>query len=356
MNRFEKPTTLVQTIGDTPMIALDKFFHTSPVRVFAKVESYNPGHSMKDRVARHVIETAEREGRLKPGATIVETTSGNTGYSVAMLCAIKGYRCVLAVNSKCAPEKLQVLRALGAEVHVCPASVPPEHPESYYSTGGRLSRENPGSIYINQYFNPMNPEAYYLTAGPEIWEQTEGKVTHFFACSGTGGTVSGIGRYLKEKNPNIEVIGVDAVGSILKKYKETGIIDPAEIQPYRMEGVGKNMIPSATDFSVIDRYVKVNDYESALAARLLPQIEGLMCGYSTGSALCAVIKEIAHLPKDAVPVVLLPDHGERYMSKIFDDEWMNTQDWLNDVTEPVRLHLEELKKTYLSHRNPESIK
>ncbi|MDD4819627.1 MAG: cysteine synthase family protein [Flavobacteriales bacterium] len=356
MNLNDKPTTLVQTIGHTPMIPLDKFFHNSPVRVFAKVESYNPGHSMKDRVARHIIEEAEKDGRLKPGATIVETTSGNTGYSIAMLCALKGYRCILAVNSKCAAEKLQVLRAMGAEVHVCPANVPPTHPESYYSTGARLAKENPGSIYVNQYFNPKNSESYYLSAGPEIWEQTEGKITHFFACSGTGGTVSGIGRYLKEKNPNIEVIGVDAVGSILKKYKETGIIDPNELQPYRMEGVGKNMIPSATDFSVIDRFVKVNDYESALVARLLPQIEGLMCGYSSGSALSAVIKEVFKLPKNAVPVVLLPDHGERYMSKIFDDKWMESQQWLNDVTPEVKAQLNYLKAEYLVFRSVETIK
>ena len=347
MNPKEKPTTLLSTIGNTPIIPLDRFFHNSPVRVYAKIESYNPGHSMKDRVARHVIEEAEKEGLLKPGSTIVETTSGNTGYSLAMICAVKGYKCILAVNSKCAPEKLQVLRAMGAEVHVCPANVAPDHPDSYYCTGARLAKEHPGSIYVNQYFNPKNSESYYMTAGPEIWRQTEGKVTHFFACSGTGGTVSGIGRYLKEQNPNVEVIGVDAVGSILKKYKETGVIDPAELQPYRMEGVGKNMIPSATDFSVIDRFVKVNDFESAHVARTLPLVEGLMCGYSSGAALAAVIKEIGKLPKDAVPVVLLPDHGERYMSKIFDDKWMEAQQWLNDITPEVKDFLDELKKNVI---------
>ena len=300
MSLNDQPTTLLKTIGNTPMIPLDKFFHASPIRIYAKVESYNPGHSMKDRVALHIIEEAERRGELRPGATIVETTSGNTGYSIAMICAIKGYKCIVAVNSKCAQEKLNVLRAMGAEVHVCPANVPPEHPDSYYSTGARLAKEHPGSIYINQYFNPKNAESYYLTAGPEIWKQTNGKVTHFFACSGTGGTISGIGKYLKEQNPAVEVIGVDAVGSILKKYKETGIVDPNELQPYRMEGVGKNMIPSATDFSVIDRFVKVNDFESAHVARMLPLIEGLMCGYSSGAALAAVIKELEHLPADAV--------------------------------------------------------
>lgn len=346
MSLNDQPTTLLKTIGNTPMIPLDKFFHASPIRIYAKVESYNPGHSMKDRVALHIIEEAERSGELRPGATIVETTSGNTGYSIAMTCAIKGYKCIVAVNSKCAQEKLNVLRAMGAEVHVCPANVPPEHPDSYYSTGARLAKEHPGSIYINQYFNPKNAESYYLTAGPEIWKQTNGKVTHFFACSGTGGTISGIGKYLKEQNPAVEVIGVDAVGSILKKYKETGIIDPNELQPYRMEGVGKNMIPTATDFSVIDRFVKVNDFESAHVARMLPLVEGLMCGYSSGAALAAVIKELEHLPADAVPVVLLPDHGERYMTKIFDDRWMQAQEWLNGFTPVVKDFLLELKNTY----------
>ena len=346
MNLNDKPTTLLKTIGNTPMIPLDKFFHLSPIRVFAKVESYNPGHSMKDRVALHIIEEAERRGELRPGSTIVETTSGNTGYSIAMICALKGYKCIVAVNSKCAQEKLNVLRAMGAEVHVCPANVPADHPDSYYCTGARLAKETPGSIYINQYFNPKNAESYYLTAGPEIWNQTEGKITHFFACSGTGGTISGIGKYLKEQNPDVEVIGVDAVGSILKKYKETGEIDPNELQPYRIEGVGKNMIPSATDFSTIDRFVKVNDFESAHVARMLPLVEGLMCGYSSGAAIAAVIKEIASLPKDAVPVVLLPDHGERYMTKIFDDRWMQGQEWLNDFTPSVKDFLEELKETY----------
>lgn len=346
MNLNDKPTTLLKTIGNTPMIPLDKFFHLSPIRVFAKVESYNPGHSMKDRVALHIIEEAERRGELRPGSTIVETTSGNTGYSIAMICALKGYKCIVAVNSKCAQEKLNVLRAMGAEVHVCPANVPADHPDSYYCTGARLAKETPGSIYINQYFNPKNAESYYLTAGPEIWNQTEGKITHFFACSGTGGTISGIGKYLKEQNPDVEVIGVDAVGSILKKYKETGEIDPNELQPYRMEGVGKNMIPSATDFSTIDRFVKVNDFESAHVARMLPLVEGLMCGYSSGAAIAAVIKEIASLPKDTVPVVLLPDHGERYMTKIFDDRWMQGQEWLNDFTPSVKDFLEELKETY----------
>ena len=255
---------------------------------------------------------------------IVETTSGNTGYSLAMIAAIRGYRCILAVTDKSSQDKIDMLRALGAEVHVCPASVAADDPRSYYEVAKRIHKETPNSIYINQYFNPLNTEAHYLSTGREIWEQTAGEITHLVACSGTGGTISGIARYLKEQNPKVQVIGVDADGSLIKKYFDTGEIDKGELHPYYIEGLGKNMIPGALDTSVIDTFIKVNDKESALAAREISRRTGIFCGYTSGSAWVATQKYNQDSPfsPESVVVVVFPDHGSRYMNKIYSDKWL----------------------------------
>jgi cystathionine beta-synthase len=328
---------LLSLIGHTPLVKLSKTTESFRGQFYAKVEAMNPGQSSKDRIALHIIETAEKEGRLKPGDTIVETTSGNTGFSIAMVSAVRGYKCVLAVSSKSSPDKIDMLRAMGAEVHVCPAHVSADDPRSYYEVAKRIHQERPGSIYINQYFNPLNIEAHFRSSGKEIWEQTSGAITHLVACSGTGGTISGIGRYLKEKNPHIKIIGVDAYGSILKKYHETGVVDPNEIYPYRIEGLGKNLIPTATDFSVIDQFVKVTDHESAHMARSISKSEGIFVGYTSGAALQAVkqLSEQGYFSAEDQVVVIFPDHGSRYMSKIYSDEWMIAQGFMEAESKQV---------------------
>ena len=261
--------SLLDLIGNTPLLELKKITKGLKGRFFGKLEAFNAGHSAKDRVAKYVIEDAERKGLLKPGSTIVETSSGNTGYSLAMISALRGYKCIIAISDKSSHDKVEMLQALGAEVHLCPANVAPDDPRSYYEVAKRIHQETPNSIYINQYFNPLNPEAHYQSTGREIWEQTQGEITHVVVCSGTGGTISGIARYLKEQNPKVQVLGVDAYGSAIKKYHDTREFDPAEIYPYKIEGMGKNLIPTATDFDVIDEFVKVTDKEAALTAREL---------------------------------------------------------------------------------------
>ena len=326
-HQIQAHRTILELIGNTPLLQLNTVTKDIPGEFYAKWEAMNPGHSSKDRIAMHIIEQAERLGILTEGATIVETTSGNTGFSVAMVSIIKGYRCILAVSSKSSKDKIDMLRAMGAEVHVCPAHVSADDPRSYYQVAKRLHEENKGSIYINQYFNQLNIDAHYQSTGPEIWEQTGGSITHLVACSGTGGTISGTARYLKEQNPNIRIIGVDAYGSVLKKYHETGEFDAEEIYPYRIEGLGKNLIPDATDFEIIDAFVKVNDEDSAHAAREVSRSEGIFVGYTSGAAIQA-IKQIAQrgeFNKDSKVVVIFPDHGSRYMSKIYDDQWMLEQ-------------------------------
>ncbi|ATA67492.1 cystathionine beta-synthase [Capnocytophaga cynodegmi] len=321
---------VLELMGNTPLVSLEKITKNLKGRYFAKVEAFNPGHSAKDRIALYLIDEAERNGELKPGGTIVENTSGNTGFSLAMISAIRGYRCILAISDKSSQDKIDMLKAMGAEVHVCPASVPADDPRSYYKTAERLHKETPNSIYINQYFNEKNIDAHYHSTGKEIWEQTSGKVTHVVVCSGTGGTISGIGRYLKEKNPNIKVLGVDAEGSAIKKYHETREFDPNELHSYQVEGLGKNMIPTATDFDIIDEFVKVNDKESALAARKITTETGIFCGYTSGSAFVATEKfaQKGSFDENSVVVILFPDHGSRYMSKIYSDEWMKKQGFL----------------------------
>ena len=324
MDRIQYFENILDLVGHTPLVSLQKIAQPMQGRFFAKVEAFNPGHSAKDRTALHIIKDAEEKGLLTPGGVIVETTSGNTGYSLAMIAAIRGYRCILAVTDKSSQDKIDMLRALGAEVHVCPASVAADDPRSYYEVAKRIHKETPNSIYINQYFNPLNTQAHYLSTGREIWEQTAGQITHLVACSGTGGTISGIAQYLKEKNPKVKVIGVDADGSLIKKYFDTGEIDKSELHSYYIEGLGKNLIPGALDTSVIDEFVKVNDKESALAAREISQRTGIFCGYTSGAAWVATQKYNQNSPFDdnSVVVVVFPDHGSRYMNKIYSDKWL----------------------------------
>jgi len=316
--------SLLDLIGNTPLLELKEITKGLKGRFFGKLEAFNAGHSAKDRVAKYVIEDAERKGLLKPGSTIVETSSGNTGYSLAMISALRGYKCIIAISDKSSHDKVEMLQALGAEVHLCPANVSPDDPRSYYEVAKRIHQETPNSIYINQYFNPLNPEAHYQSTGREIWEQTQGEITHVVVCSGTGGTISGIARYLKEQNPKVQVLGVDAYGSAIKKYHDTREFDPAEIYPYKIEGMGKNLIPTATDFDVIDEFVKVTDKDAALTARELARTEGLFMGYTSGAAMQAVRQyaEMGRFDENSIVVVLFADHGSRYMNKIYSDEWM----------------------------------
>ena len=318
---------LLELVGDTPLINIRHLTEKNPGLFLAKLELTNPGQSPKDRIALHIINDAEKKGLLKKGSTVIETTSGNTGFSLAMVSLIKGYKCILAVSSKSSTDKINTLKALGAEVHVCPANVEADDPRSYYEVAKKLNREIEGSLYINQYFNDLNAQAHYLTTGPEIWKQTSGKITHLVVCSGTGGTISGAAKFLKEKNKKIKIIGVDAYGSVLKKYHETGEFDKNEIYPYKIEGLGKNLIPSVTNFEVIDEFIKVGDEESAKSARDLVKKEGIFGGYTTGACLRAVEKliEKKEFKKNDIIVMLFPDHGSRYLSKIYNDKWLNEQ-------------------------------
>ena len=318
---------LLELVGNTPMVKIDKLTEDFSGTFLAKLESANPGHSSKDRIALHIVESAEKKGILKPGDTIIETTSGNTGFSLAMVSLVKGYDCILAVSSKSSNDKIDMLKAMGAKVYVCPANVPADDPRSYYEVAKRLHSEIKGSIYINQYFNDLNAEAHYLSTGPEIWNQTNGKITHLIVCSGTGGTISGTAKFLKEKNPNIKIIGVDAYGSVLKKFHETGEFDENEIYPYRIEGLGKNLIPSVTDFEIIDQFVKVSDEDSAHSAREIVKKEGIFAGYTSGAAFQAVkqLSQEDYFIQSDLVVIIFPDHGSRYLSKIYSDKWMENQ-------------------------------
>jgi len=330
-NKIKAYNNILELVGNTPLVKLNKITKGFAGNFYAKVEAFNPGHSAKDRIAIHIIEEAERKGLLSEGSTIIETTSGNTGFSIAMASIIKGYDCILAVSSKSSKDKIDMLRSMGAQVHICPAHVSADDPRSYYEVAKRLHKETKGSIYINQYFNELNIEAHYKSTGPEIWEQTGGQITHLVACSGTGGTISGTARFLKEQNPNIKVIGVDAYGSVLKKYHETGTLDEKEIYPYRIEGLGKNLIPGATDFKIIDEYIKVTDCESAHTAREVSKTEGIFVGYTSGAAVQALkqLNERNEFDDNSVVVTIFPDHGSRYMSKIYSDKWMEDQGFMN---------------------------
>ncbi len=327
MKNKEAYTDILELIGNTPLIKLNKIANNFKGTYFTKFEAFNPGHSNKDRIALYILNEAESSGLINKGDTIIETTSGNTGFSLAMVSLLKGYNCVLAVSSKASKDKINMMKSLGAKIYVCPSNVPADDPRSYYQVAKRLSEEIKSSVYINQYFNELNIKAHYSSTGPEIWSQTNGEITHLIACSGTGGTISGIGRYLKEKNKDIKIIGVDAYGSILKKYHETGELDTNEIHSYRIEGMGKNIVPSATDFNIIDKFVKVTDSESAHMARNITLNEGIFVGYTSGAAMQAAkqLDEEGEFDKNSNVVIVFADHGSRYLSKIYSDEWMNNQ-------------------------------
>ncbi len=331
MKEIQAYQSVLELIGNTPLIKLQNITKSIPGAFYAKVEAFNPGHSAKDRIALYIIEQAEREGILQPGATIVETTSGNTGFSLAMVSIIKGYKCIVAVTSKSSPDKIDMLRSMGAKIYVCPCDVPADDEKSYYNVAKRLHQETPGSVYINQYFNELNSAAHYHSTGPEIWEQTQGTITHLVACSGTGGTISGTAKYLKEQaaqnGTTIKILGVDAYGSVLKKYHETKEFDTNEIYPYRIEGLGKNIIPSATNFDVIDSFTKVTDEDSAYTAREIATQEGLFVGYTSGAVMQAIkqLAEAGEFDENSRVVAIFSDHGSRYMSKVFSDQWMTEQ-------------------------------
>ena len=335
---------VLELIGNTPMIKLNKITQNLEGEFYTKFEGYNPGHSTKDRIALHIIEQAEKQGIIKEGTTIIETTSGNTGFSVAMVSIIKGYECILAVTSKSSNDKIDMLKAMGAKVYVCPAHVSADDPRSYYNVAKKLHSEIADSVYINQYFNQLNIDAHYNSTGPEIWEQTKGEITHLVAASGTGGTISGVAKYLKEQNPNVKIIGVDAFGSVLKKFHETGVLDPKESYPYRIEGLGKNLIPTATDFDLIDKFEKVSDEDSAQRAREIALTEGVFAGYTSGAALQAVFQlaKVGEFDKNSKVVVIFPDHGSRYMSKVYSDNWMREQGFF-DTQKQAQSEVEFIK-------------
>ncbi|MEI2750309.1 MAG: pyridoxal-phosphate dependent enzyme [Ferruginibacter sp.] len=321
--------SILETIGDTPLIKLNKTVSDLPCTVLAKVEYFNPGNSIKDRMALKMLEVAEKEGKIKPGGTIIEGTSGNTGMGLALAACVKGYKCIFTTTDKQSKEKVDILKAVGAEVIVCPTNVEPEDPRSYYSVSKRLATEVPNSWYVNQYDNLANRQAHYEQTGPEIWEQTEGKVTHLVVATGTGGTIVGTGKYLKEKNPNIKVWAIDSYGSLLKKYFETGELDQNEVYPYISEGFGEDFVPENYDMSVIDAFTKVTDKDGAVMARRIAKEEGMFCGYSAGSCLQGLIQLKDQLKKDDVVVCIFHDHGSRYVGKVYNDEWMMERGFLD---------------------------
>ena len=319
---------ILETIGNTPMVKLNKITKDIPALVLAKVETFNPGNSIKDGMALKMIEDAEKDGRLKPGATIIEGTSGNTGMGLAIAAVIKGYKCIFTSTDKQSKEKFDALRAFGAEVIVCPTNVDPEDPRSYYSVSSRLEKEVPNSWKPNQYDNPSNAQAHYETTGPEIWEQTDGKITHLVVGVGTGGTISGTARYLKEKNPNVKILGIDTYGSVFKKYKETGDFDKNEIYPYITEGIGEDFLPQNVDFSLIDHFEKVTDKDAAIYTRAIARDEAIFVGNSAGSAIAGLLQMKDMFKEGDVVVVIFHDHGTRYLGKMFNDEWMRDRGFL----------------------------
>ncbi len=321
---------ILETIGNTPLVRLNKVTKDVKATVLAKVETTNPGNSIKDRMAVKMVEDAEKAGILKPGGTIIEGTSGNTGMGLALAAIIKGYKLICVLNDKQSKEKMDILRAVGAEVVVCPTAVEPTDPRSYYSVSRRLASEIPNSWYVNQYDNLSNRQAHYEQTGPEIWEQTEGKITHLVVGVGTGGTISGTGKYLKEKNPNIKIIGIDTYGSVFKKYKETGVFDENEIYPYITEGIGEDILPANVDFDVIDKFEKVTDKDAAVLTRKLAREEGIFVGNSAGSAIGGILQLKDEFKEDDIVVVIFHDHGSRYVGKIFNDEWMRERGFLDE--------------------------
>jgi cystathionine beta-synthase len=320
---------ILETIGNTPLVKLNRVTSQVEATVLAKVETFNPGNSIKDRMALKMVEDAEKDGRLKPGGTIIEGTSGNTGMGLAIAAIVKGYRCIFTTTDKQSKEKIDALKAFGAEVIVCPTNVEPEDPRSYYSVAARLNREIPNSFYPNQYDNPSNAVAHYETTGPEIWEQTGGKVDHLVVGVGTGGTICGVAKYLKEKKPSVKVWGIDTYGSVFKKYKETGIFDKNEIYPYVTEGIGEDFLPKNVNFDLIDHFEKVTDKDAALMTREIVRQEGIWVGNSAGSAIAGLIQLKKHFKKGETVVVIFHDHGTRYLGKIFNDDWMREKGYVN---------------------------
>ena len=319
---------ILETIGNTPLVKLNKLTKDLPCAVLAKIETVNPGNSIKDRMALKMIEDAEKAGLLKPGYTIIEGTSGNTGMGLAIAAVIKGYRCIFTTTDKQSREKVDALKAFGAEVVVCPTDVDPEDPRSYYSVSSRLVKEVKNSWKPNQYDNLSNSQAHYEQTGPEIWEQTEGKVTHLVVGVGTGGTICGTGKYLKEKNPAIKILGIDTYGSVFKKYKETGVFDKNEIYPYITEGIGEDFLPANVDFSIIDHFEKVTDKDAAIMTRRIPREEGIFVGNSAGSAMAGILQMSQMFKETDVVVVIFHDHGTRYLGKMFNDDWMRDRGFL----------------------------
>ena len=321
---------ILETIGNTPLVKLNKLTKDIEATVLAKIETTNPGNSIKDRMALKMIEDAEKSGKLKPGGTIIEGTSGNTGMGLAIAAVCKGYKCIFTTTDKQSKEKVDALKAFGAEVIVCPTDVEPEDPRSYYSVSSRLERETPNSWKPNQYDNLSNSQAHYEQTGPEIWAQTEGKITHLVVGVGTGGTISGTGKYLKEQNPNIKIWGIDTYGSVFKKYKETGIFDDKEIYPYITEGIGEDFLPKNVDFSLIDLFEKVTDKDAALMTREIARKEGIFAGNSAGSAVAGLLQLKDKLKKDDVVVIIFHDHGTRYLGKMYNDDWLRERGFLQD--------------------------
>ena len=319
---------ILETIGNTPLVKLNRITKEISSLVLAKVETFNPGNSIKDRMAVKMIEDAEKKGLLKPGYTIIEGTSGNTGMGLAIAAIVKGYKCIFTTTDKQSKEKVDALRAFGAEVIVCPTNVEPEDPRSYYSVSSRLEKEIPNSWKANQYDNLSNTQAHYESTGPEIWKQTEGKITHLIAGVGTGGTICGVGKYLKENNPKIKIFGIDTYGSVFKKYKETGILDKNEIYPYITEGIGEDFLPQNVDFSIIDHFEKVTDKDAALMTREITKKEGIFVGNSAGAAIAGLLQLKNNFKKEDVVVVLFHDHGSRYLAKMFNDDWMKERGFL----------------------------
>lgn len=320
---------ILETIGNTPLIRLNKITKDIPATILAKVDYFNPGNSIKDRMALKMVEVAEQEGKLKPGGTIIEGTSGNTGMGLALAACIKGYKCIFVTTDKQSKEKADILKAVGAEVIVCPTNVMPEDPRSYYSVAKRLAKETPNSYHMNQYDNLANRLAHYESTGPEIWEQTEGKITHLICTAGTGGTITGTAMFLKEKNPNIQVWAIDVYGSLLTKYFKTGEIDMNEVHPYISEGCGEDFVPENYDMSVIDHFEQVTDKDGAIMARRLAKEEGMFCGYSAGSCLQGLMQLKDKLKKDDIAVCIFHDHGSRYVAKIYNDQWMMERGFLD---------------------------
>ena len=342
---MEYAENILETIGNTPLVKLNKLTNELPCLVLAKYETFNPGNSVKDRMAVQMIEDAEAAGVLKPGGTIIEGTSGNTGMGLALGAVVKGYKMICVISDKQSKEKVDILKAVGSEVYVCPTDVSPDDPRSYYSTAKRLAKEIPNSWYVNQYDNPSNCKAHFKSTGPEIWDQTEGKVTHFVVGVGTGGTISGVGSFLKMKNPDVKIWGIDTYGSVFKKYHETGIFDKNEIYPYITEGIGEDILPLNVNFSIIDGFTKVTDKDAAVYTQRLAKEEGMFLGNSAGAAIKGLLQLKEHFTKDDVVVVLFHDHGSRYVGKMFNDEWMRSRGFLDDeVTTAIDLikdHVEE---------------